>query len=66
MAVAAMIAALRFGGFERFESLERFESFERVIVKRKKDEIMNEKWYFTKMSFVNVNIFMIVVTLTRA
>ena len=47
MAVAAMIAALRFGGFggfERFESLESFESFERVIVKRKKDEIMNEKW----------------------
>ena len=47
MAVAAMIAALRFGGFERFETLESFESFEsfeRVIVKRKKDEIMNEKW----------------------
>jgi hypothetical protein len=41
---------LRFGGFETFESFESFErfesfeSFERVIVKRKKDEIMNEKW----------------------
>ena len=47
MAGAALIAALRFGGFERFESFETFETFEtfeRVIVKRKKDEIMNEKW----------------------